>query len=803
MRQSLARRYSQPSSLQPPPPSIQPQLPRPPPRGVAVAPIDVAHIAPPTVESDSAFSFSSCSTDVEDGSAMNMYYQESPQPDVESSRPEPFYLHPLPESGEEGSVGRGGGRSSEVDNMERRLGSALTSAADERWHGSYGPAPDVFIVADPLAAPLRDDLSASHSAPHLSRTPSRADSEEATPSPSDPQLLQPHLSRTRGSGFHSAGYSPIPEPRGHARSDTPRTPPARVPITERPSGRLAAGGGSRPASRAASEPRLDSSLSGETPAPCEVILVSNEAGEFRCVSVMSRASSIREAGSPVSREFSRPVMCRPAPRDTLRAPVSRGESPAGMADGFTTPAPAVSDAGGPTSSAAEDEDWSPNWSAHSSSSSLTLTTGESSSPHAMVEGETSPPVITAAERVSAPVSCEEELPFRSEETVPVTTDHRPDTATGRDWNKLTASRQHSPVTPELCRPRLSHHVYRHLELPHGGPSARSAVSAISDAGAAPGTATQSVSGVGRRQSGPTLPSEAAPVAQMPDWEPHPARSPQAVSSEESVSPDRRSLSPPAVVFLNTAPVNHRSAALRAESSSPGKKPVSAGSHVSRDTQAPPSPPAVASERQPTPFLAIPVEERREQSTLASLEERIKPRPAPSPRHRRSVSDGSPLSWTGTAGSTGWLWDEIPARPSDRAAMAQRAPPLTQVAPPAPPTPAAAAVAPSKRQVIWPPTRSNIPEQVAEPPLEPDDDPASKGPADPAATSEQLSSEVSAAPPSPTSPLPERRAEPVAAAARTPESVPADIGEKLDEIASLLRTLLLQNDRAGATTRRVD
>ena len=142
--------------------------------------------------------------------------------------------------------------------------------------------------------------------------------------------------------------------------------------------------------------------------------------------------------------------------------------------------------------------------------------------------------------------------------------------------------------------------------------------------------------------------------------------------------------------------------------------------------------------------------------------------------------------------------------------AQMAPPPAQVASPIPASPAAeaaTAVAPPERQTVWPPTRTNTPEQVDDETILESEEESEPG------EMPETDSELPVSPRSATAELPESGTEPrvdteraaeAAAAARdrgvetegATIAAPADIGQKLDEIASLLRTLLLQNMSAG-------
>ena len=239
----------------------------------------------------------------------------------------------------------------EADMIERWLGSDVTSTDADRWNeDSYGPEQSTYVTSGPLA-PLPGDVTSSLSAPRLSQPPSRADSGEGTPPYSDPSMARPRISGPGGSGFYSGGYSPLSDQSG-SRSETPRTPPFDDVInTQRSFGRLAISGGSRTASRSASEPGVDSRFIGETPEPSACEMIQNPAGEFRSASVLSRASSLPELAcdSPMSWELFQPVMIRSTSRGTLRAPVSGGESPAGMSPGETTPVSALFDTEEPSS----------------------------------------------------------------------------------------------------------------------------------------------------------------------------------------------------------------------------------------------------------------------------------------------------------------------------------------------------------------------------------------------------------------------------------------------------------------------
>ena len=212
----------------------------------------------------------------------------------------------------------------------------------------------------------------------------------------------------------------------------------------------------------------------------------------------------------MSEELFEPLMYLPAPHDTLRAPASRGESPAGAADDSTALASAWSDEERPASAAPEDDNWIPYRSVRSSRSSLTLERGDLSSLQAVAEEGLSSPVVRTEEHVSTPTSSEENLLVHSDESLNLTTSDQSGLAASPDSGKLRAIGRHSPVTPELRRPLLSHSTPRDLELPDGESPAPSPVSATSDAGAVPGT-PQSVLGTQSEQSVPSLTPEAVSV----------------------------------------------------------------------------------------------------------------------------------------------------------------------------------------------------------------------------------------------------------------------------------------------------
>ncbi|XP_043213487.1 histone-lysine N-methyltransferase 2D-like isoform X2 [Amphibalanus amphitrite] len=865
-------------SLHQPPhhrPHVQRQLPKPPPRRVEVAPIDVAPgEAPPPVESDGPFSSSSSNTDLDESPLMDVVYPELSHPEIQApERPEPFFLHPLPESGEADSNGY---RSWEPENIAQVMDSALTDGA-EQWHdGEYEHEADVFIVTDSPASPAPSELAVSHSAPHLSRGPSRADSGNGTPSPSEPRPTRSHLHRPRGAGFYSPGYSPLPEPRRPGRAATPHTPSSSpVEASCQRAGRLAAGGGSPAVSRAASEPRLESAL-GRTesqPSVCEIVLVEDETGELRCVSVLSRAASFPELVSPRSPEFAPVELQHLVPWETLHAPVSRGESPVEV-DGGATPVPADFEDGSVTPTAGVgDGSRSPTDSEHS----LLLVGQESSSSQAVTEREATSPLkdcISPGRDVKSPhppSTCEDVLPPCYEDHISPTPEHQPPSPTSRDSAKLTASCRQSPVTPELRRPLLSRPVLRDLELPHR--DSQTSVGVQSNGSDAVPTVAQSLPGVGMERAYPNLSPKAASVDQMSNSKamrtthsqtdgPHrrsvgvrqgrpkrPAPRPPATSSLEvqlSETPEHASEHP--ISAKRTS--DHDDLMPSLTRSAPEKNQELASSP--KGTTSSHTPTEDVSDRSPLPSSPAAEGDPLPSPPPVSLEEGPAPRPLPSPRRRRSVSESSPLSWSGTAASSGWVWDEVPARPADRAALAARAPPsLQQVETQGPERTAAMAEEAAKTgtsdsrdevieeerdrslgeekdgegsrevtspppeqpeqdelpsQPIWPPTRTNTPGQTDDSTPAPEE--SSHSPEEVPHAPEGVEQTLETNPETPvprsaTATLSRGDTEPAVTeaerapeAGRAPEAVPADIGQKLDEIASLLRTLLLQNMSAG-------
>ncbi|XP_043220722.1 histone-lysine N-methyltransferase 2D-like isoform X2 [Amphibalanus amphitrite] len=881
----LARRYTQLRekyhSLHQPPhhrPHVQRKFPKPPPRRVEVAPIDVAPgEAPPPVESDGPFSSSSSNTDLDESPLMDVVYPELSQPEIQApERPEPFFLHPLPESGE---ADTNGCRSWEPENIAQVMDSTLTDGA-EQWHdGEYEHEADVFIMTDSPVSPAPSELAVSHSAPHLSRGPSRADSGDGTPSPSEPRPTRSQLHRPGGAGFYSPGYSPLPEPRRPGRAATPHTPSSSpVEASGQRAGRLAAGGGSPAVSRAASEPRLESAL-GRTESEssvCEIVLVEDETGELRCVSVLSRAASFPELASPRSPEFAPVELQHLVPRDTVYAPVSRGESPVEV-DGRATPVPTdFEDGGSVTPTAGVGDGFR---SQTESEHSLLLVGQESSSSQAVTEKEATSPLkdcISPGRDVMSPhppSTCEDVLPPCYEDHISPTPEHQPPSATARHSAKLTASCRQSPVTPELRRPLLSRPVLRDLELPHRDSQTSVGVQSTSDA--VP-TVAQSLPGVGMERSYPNLSPKAASVDQMSNSramrtthsqtdKPHrrtvgvrqgrpkrPAPRPPATSSLEvqlSETPEHAAEHP--VSAKRTSDHDDLMPSLTRSSSE--KNPELASS--SKGTTSSHTPTEDVSDRSPLPSSSAAEGDPLPSPPPVSLEEGPAPRPLPSPRRRRSVSESSPLSWSGPAASSGWVWDEVPARPADRAALAARAPPpLPQVETQGPTAPETAAeeatseISDSRDKIIeageqrslgekgdgedsremaspppeleeeeelpsqpvWPPTRTNTPGQTEDSTPVPEEGPHSPTEVPDSPEGVELTHETDPETPVPrsaTATLSRRDTEPAATeraaeagrvpeASRAPEAVPADIGQKLDEIASLLRTLLMQNMSAG-------
>lgn len=103
------------------------------------------------------------------------------------------------------------------------------------------------------------------------------------------------------------------------------------------------------------------------------------------------------------------------------------------------------------------------------------------------------------------------------------------------------------------------------------------------------------------------------------------------------------------------------------------------------------------------------------------------------------------------------------------------------------------------QPVWPPTRTNTPDHTADSAAEPekgsgpDEFEPARGTDAAESVPRSATATLSRREPESTATGVERGAEPTATGAeRGTEPIPADIGQKLDEIASLLRTLLLQN-----------